>query len=163
MQLNKPKWVGQVELSYLTGTYLVVIEKRDTLNFGYPGVICALPPMSIAAFNVTAVFQVYKQDCSIMGIHFESNFPVYAFALLWFCSAHGTIWPLVAWDRDVKSQIFKNILEYRSSFEISFCNLFIPQNILKNGLFLHINLVSSIVDKQSHWNFGWPKYEQTLL
>ena len=71
--------------------YLVVIEKRDTLNFGYPGVICALPPMSIAAFNVTAVFQVYKQDCSIMGIHFESNFPVYAFALLWFCSAHGTI------------------------------------------------------------------------
>ena len=80
--------------------YLVVIEKRDTLNFGYPGVICALPPMSIAAFNVTAVFQVYKQDCSIMGIHFESNFPVYAFALLWFCSAHGTIWPLVAWDRE---------------------------------------------------------------
>ena len=58
-----------------------MIEKRDTLNFGYPEVICALPPMSIAAFNVTAVFQVYKQDCSIMGIHFESNFPVYAFAL----------------------------------------------------------------------------------
>ena len=82
----------EADIQILKGIYyLVVIEKRDTLNFGYPGVICALPPMSIAAFNVTAVFQVYKQDCSIMGIHFESNFPVYAFALLWFCSAHGTI------------------------------------------------------------------------
>ena len=153
----------EVAEKFLNGIcYLLVIEKRDTLNFGYPGVICALPPMSIAPFNVTAVFQVYKQDCSIMGIHFESNFPVYAFALLWFCSAHGTIWPLLAWDRDVKSQIFKNILKYRFFFEISFCSLFIPQNILKKISCILI-WFSSLLIKQSHWNFGWPKYEQILL